>query len=89
MRNRRSLAVLDLAFFALALFWFIPIIKSDPSPYGYFPESAFVSVAILISRTFAYKNGRGPLLCALEAVIVSAVFIIHRYALNVATGHGM
>jgi hypothetical protein len=87
--SKKYFTVLELAFFALALFWFIPPIKSDPSPYGYFPESAFVLVAMSISRAFAYRTGRGLVLCVLEAVIVLAVFIAHRLALNVATGHGM
>lgn len=86
--NKRYLTVLELVFFAVALFWFIPVIKSDPSPYGYFPEIAFVLVAMSISRAFAYRGGRGLLLCALEVVIVLLVFVAHRFALNIATAHG-
>lgn len=87
--RKKYLTVLELVFFAVALFWFIPIIKSEPSPYGYFPETAFVLVAISISRALAYRNGRGLLVSVLEVVIVSVVFIAHRFALNIAAGHGM
>jgi hypothetical protein len=83
--NKRYLTVLELAFFAVALFWFIPVTKSDPSPYGYFSETAFVLVAMSISRAFAYRGGRGLILCALEVVIVVLAFIAHRLALNIAT----
>jgi hypothetical protein len=87
--SKRYLPALELVFFAIALFWFIPPAKSDPSPYGLFPEAAFVLVAMLISRAFAYRNGRGRVLCGLDVAIVFVVFIAHRFALNVATGHGM
>lgn len=86
--SKKYLTALELAFFALALFWFIPIIKSDPSPYGYLPEAAYVLGAISISRAFAYRNGRGIVLCVLEIAIVLVVFMAHRFALNIATGHG-
>lgn len=87
--SKRNLTALELVFFAAALFWFIPVIKSDPSPYGLFPEAAFVLVAMLISRACAYRNGRGRALCALDITIVFVVFIAHRFALNIATGRGM
>lgn len=80
--NRKLSSTLELVFFAGALFWFIPVIKSDPSPYGYFPETAFVFVAMSISRFFAHRNGRGLLLCVLEVAIVSAVFVAQRFALG-------
>jgi hypothetical protein len=89
MKFRKSMSVLEILFFALALVWFIPVIKSDPSPYGYWPETAFVSVSILISRMIAYRSGRGLVRCALEVVIVSVIFVLHRYALNLATVNGM
>lgn len=87
--SKKYLAVLELGFFALALFWFIPVIKSDASPYGYFPETAFVLVAMSISRALAYRNGRGPVLCAVEVAIVLVVFVAHRFALSIATGWDM
>lgn len=87
--NKRFLAVLEIVFFAVALFGFVPVIKSDPSPYGYFPETAFVLVAMSISRAFAYLNGRGLVLCVLEVALVLVVVIAHRFALNIATGPGM
>lgn len=87
--NKKYLTALDLIFFAIALFWFIPPVKSDPSPYGYFPESAFVLVAMSVSRAFAYRNGRGPIVCVLEVAIVFGLFIAHRFALDIATRHAM
>jgi hypothetical protein len=87
--NKKYLTALELVFFAVALFWFIPEIKSDPSPYGYFRQTAIVLVAMSISRAFAYRNGRSLVTCVLEVALVLVVFIVHRLALNVATGHGM
>jgi len=87
--NKRYLTALELVFFAVALLWFVPVIKSDPSPHGYFPETAFVLVAMSISRAFSYRNGRGLVLCVLDVAIVLVVFIAHRFALDIATGHGM
>ena len=87
--KKRFLAALELGFFALALFWFIPVIKSVPSPYGYYPEALFVLVAISISRFFSYRNGRSIVLCLLEVAIMLVIFLAHRFALDTATGFGM
>lgn len=87
--NKRGSSVLELIFFALALFWFIPVPKSDPSPYGYFPEAAFVAAAMSISRAFAYRSGRGLEICIAEVASVLAMFMAHRFALGIATGHGV
>ena len=88
MKQGYSVA-LELAFFALALFWFIPEAKSELSPYDYFPEAGFVAVAIAISRGFAYRNGRALLICAVEAAIVLAAYLVHRMALNLILGYGI
>lgn len=85
----RYLNALELLFFGLALLWFVPVIKSDPSPYGYFPETAFVLAMMSISRAFAYRNGRALTTCVVETVILLLVFVVHRFALNIATGHGL
>lgn len=82
--KKKIFTALDLAFFAFALSWFIPSVKSEPSPYGYFPEVVFVFLAMSISRAFAYRNGRGPVLCALEVVLVTSAFLVHQLALNAA-----
>lgn len=87
--KKTYLIVLELVFFALALVWFVPVAKSDPSAYGYFPESFLVVGALSISRSLAYRNGRSPTLCLLEVLIVFVIFVVHRFALNIVTGHGI
>jgi hypothetical protein len=87
--NKKYLTALELVFFAFVLFCFAPEIKSDPSPYGYVRASAIVLVAMTISRAFAYRNGRAPVLCIVEIAIVLIVFVAQRFALNIVTGHGM
>lgn len=88
MKKEHSVA-LELLFFALALFWFIPEAKSELSPYDYFPEAGFVAVAMAISRGFAYRNGRALVVCAVEAAIVLAAYLVHRMALNLTLGYGI
>lgn len=86
---KRYSSVLELVFFALALFWFIPETKLELSPFAYLPQAAFVAVAMSISRVFAYRNGRGSAVCAIEVAIVLAAFVVHRMALNLAMGYGI
>lgn len=84
--KKKYLTALELVFFAIALYFFIPEIKSDPSPYSYVRPTLIVLVAMTISRAFAYRNGRSAVICVLETVLLGVAYIGVRMSLNVIVG---
>lgn len=79
----------ELAFFALALLFFIPAPRSVPSPYSHEPAVFIVAAAITVSRLFAYRSGRSAIVCILECLIVVTMFFGHVIGLNIAAGNGV
>lgn len=51
------------------------------------PEVLFVAAAVFISHLCAYRGGRSAVVGVLEVMILVTVFVVHRIALNIATGH--
>lgn len=84
--KRAYLYILELLFLAGALSFFVPVPRSTPTPYEYFPAALYVGVAICISCFCSYKNGRSAMVCSLQALIVVAFFLTHVWALNYVTG---
>jgi hypothetical protein len=84
--KRKGLIAVELIFFAAAFCAFIPEPKSEPSRYDYSYGTAFVLIAIAISRFAAFRNGRSAVVCVLESLMIVLAYIGARMSFNVIVG---